>query len=834
MAIATRAVSNGVKSGGFASRLDLLSRDSTTYWIVLGAIATILSVVAAATLQMRREQSTVAERIERETREFREFVSHSGLLVGVSLDRTRENVSAAIKAAASQPLTSPLRMPDATVMNLIALNQNGEVYGDINGTPSQVEDVSRTDLFQRLLAQPNAPYVTGSFESRTLGSTSLAIATRPANPADPIYFTLVNTSKLAASLADIRGRRPEHLFIINRYARPVSSTQSGAAASALLSEVLSSLPPGISSSPLVRPLEHEGVRYIASAMQIPGYDLRVVSISRAAEIAAGWTDYLPLWSIMIIGPSLLGAALSWALLNQMEQAQRSRSALRRTEERFELAVSGARCGIWDWDVPNRKMYWSGAMNGLLGLGPQPRVIPLDDLEKRLHPEDIGALRTIENTILRGAEHYDASFRIRHEDGHFVWIRAKGQAYRTLRAEHPRLSGIALDISDQKHAAERLSVTERVLKAAFENAAEAFALWDQEGRLILCNRRFLDFYGLSEAKLGDPRTRLLSRVVQQDHAADGSPLELIDFGGSTGTVELQRVDDRWLLVSERKATEDARIMVATDITALKQHEDALQQSHQQLQEQTLKLGEIAIKLEREKQRAEEGSRSKTEFLANMSHELRTPLNAIMGFSDAMRNAVLGPLPPRYIGYANDIHASGASLLRQIDEVLNMARIEAGQMELNFAPTDLKSLVIDSAHEIEDKARAAGITLRMQLRDLPAVRADRQAIREVMSNLLSNALKFNATSGYITIETRMLGDQASVWIHDTGVGIAPENLTRVLKPFERIEKAVKASKKGGTGLGLAASNGIIARHDGRLSIESETGIGTSVFFTLPLAA
>jgi two-component system cell cycle sensor histidine kinase PleC len=188
----------------------------------------------------------------------------------------------------------------------------------------------------------------------------------------------------------------------------------------------------------------------------------------------------------------------------------------------------------------------------------------------------------------------------------------------------------------------------------------------------------------------------------------------------------------------------------------------------------------------------------------------------------------------VGYARDIHTSGEALLRLIDEVLNMARIESGQFELSFAPTDLTALVEDATIEIEEKARAAGITLRTQLRDLPAVRADRKAIREVMSNLLSNALKFNASSGYITIETRMLGDLASVWIHDTGIGITPENLPRVIKPFERIEKATKASKTSGTGLGLAASNGIITRHGGRLTIESEAGIGTSVCFTLPLAA
>lgn len=828
MANATHAAAAGFRTGGSATWFPRLSGDSTTYLIILGAIATILSVAAAATIQMKREQMTAAERIAFETRQFEQFVSHSGTLAAASLNRTRQIIDNAVRTT-----TVPVSVPDPLVQNLIALRGDGVVYWDRNGIPQQPATFAGNPLYERLLARQDAGYVAGAFGASSTTPGPLAIARRAADDPNLIYIAVLNTRKLAASLQELRGARNDALFIVDSAGNSIVRTVRNSTPAALLPFAQKALPPFVANSPVTRLFEHDGKNYSVSATQIPGYDLRILSITHAAEALSSWIDYLPLWSIMIFGPSLLGAALAWALLNQMEQTARSRSALRRTEERFELAVSGARCGIWDWDVPNRSMYWSGAMSALIGTGQQPRVIRIDELEGRLHPEDRDSLRNIEQDILSGSDNYDQSFRVRHEDGHYVWIRAKGQAYRTLRAEHPRLSGIALDISDQKQAAERLSVTERVLKAAFENAAEAFVLWDRDGRLILCNRRFMEFYGLTEAKLGDARSHLLARVRPQDLRKGETPLELFNLGGSTGTVELQRVDDRWLLVSERQATDEARIMVATDITALKKNEDALQASHRQLQEQALKLGEIATKLEREKQRAEEGSRSKTEFLANMSHELRTPLNAIMGFSDAMQNEVMGPLPPRYVGYARDIHTSGEALLRLIDEVLNMARIESGQFELSFAPTDLTALVEEATIEIEEKARAAGITLRTQLRDLPAVRADRKAIREVMSNLLSNALKFNASSGYITIETRMLGDLASVWIHDTGIGITPENLPRVIKPFERIEKATKASKTSGTGLGLAASNGIITRHGGRLTIESEAGIGTSVCFTLPLA-
>ncbi len=830
MASATQAASSISRPGKLGTRLQLGSRNGTATWIILGTVATILSIAAATAIQMRREHLLMAEQVEREIREFRDFVSLSGRLVGLSLDRTRQIVSATVRAA---PGTAAL-VSDPMLANVIATNTNGDVYWDKTGMPAQPWSLGSTPMLQRFLAQPEAPFVVGTIDLPDTTQATLALAMKAAGNADQINIAVLKADALASSLEKIRGQRTEGLFIVDGTSRTVAQTGKNSAPAVLLGEVLSTLPPGISSTPLSRELEHQGQSFMASAVQIPGYDLRIVSIARAGTIASSWIDYLPLWSVMILGPSLLGAALAWALLNQMEQTSRSNTALRRTEERFELAVSGARCGIWDWDIANGRMYWSGAMNALLGLGSQPRVIQVDELENRLHPEDRNTIHNIESTIRGGAGTYDESFRLRHEDGRYVWIRAKGQAYRTLRNETPRLSGIALDISDQKNAVERLNVTERVLKAAFDNAAEAFALWDRQGRLILCNHRFMEFYGLEEAKLGDTRESLIGRTTSPDTASIGAMLELHDHGGSTGTVELQQANERWLLVSERQATEDARIMVATDITALKQHEDALQVSHRQLQDQALKLAEIATRLEHEKSRAEEGSRSKTEFLANMSHELRTPLNAIMGFSDAMRNEVLGPLPPRYVSYASDIHHSGETLLRLIDEVLNMARIESGKHELQLTPTDLTSLVTECVGAIEDQATAAGITLRLKLRNLPPVLVDKGAICEVMSNLLSNALKYNSSDGFVTIETRQLGDKASVWIHDTGVGISQANLARVVKPFERLEKSTNSNKRGGTGLGLAVANALVAMHGGKLDIESEPGIGTSVYFTLPQAA
>ena len=823
MAMATQAAAGAPKRSLLDARVKLGTSSKTTFWIVLGTMATILSVAAAAAIQMRRDHIIALEQVEHDSQS---FVLVSGSVVENALDHARDTLIRSIAVApGSRAVTA-----DPAILNVVAINREGGVYWDRNGIPKQATQVSDTEIHQRLMAaSEGTQFVAGRFADAHFGSTGLALALRNPEVAEQTYLALIDTAFLSRTLGSLQGARPGSLILVDNKSRAIASTPVDRS---MLTEVISSLPPNVSTSPVLRYIERDGANYLATARLIPGYDLRLISIARAADALSNWYESLPLYSIMIFGPSLLGAALAWALLNQIEQTSKSDTMLRRTEERFELAVSGAKCGIWDWDVVNRRMYWSGAMNALVGRGKQPKIVSLDDVEKMLHPEDVGAIRSIENSIRGGAQQYDESFRVRHQDGQYVWIRAKGQLYRTLRSEIGRLSGIVLDISDQKSADQRVSTAERVLKAAFEHAAEAFVLWDREGRLLLCNRRFLEFYGLPDAKIGDSRAKLLAGVTSQDSTpGKDQPLEVYDYKSASGTIELQKAGNRWLLVSERRALDDARIMVATDITSLKQHEDELQLSRNQLQAQTVKLSDIAKTLEIEKLRAEEGNRSKTEFLANMSHELRTPLNAIIGFSDVMRNEMLGPLPARYVEYATDIHRSGQHLLHLIDDVLNMARIDSGGMQLDLSPVDLQALLSECLKAVEARATEANITFRLNLGQTTSVMADKRALREVISNLLSNAVKYNAKGGFITVETRKSDDGVAVWIHDTGVGIAQGNLHRVIKPFERLESSSNANRKGGTGLGLAVANALVEMHGGKLAIESEVDIGTSVYFTLP---
>ncbi|MCK6452982.1 MAG: ATP-binding protein [Alphaproteobacteria bacterium] len=239
----------------------------------------------------------------------------------------------------------------------------------------------------------------------------------------------------------------------------------------------------------------------------------------------------------------------------------------------------------------------------------------------------------------------------------------------------------------------------------------------------------------------------------------------------------------------------------------------------------------------KEEAELASRAKSTFLANVSHELRTPLNAIIGFSDVMVREILGPLPVgHYREYAQDIHDSGNLLLSLINDILDMARIEAGKFELHPEPISLDSLLRDVLRMIELRAKSKGLSLDVRAAaDLPALLGDRRATTQILMNLIGNAIKFTPKGGMVTVDAQQRGSDVVVAVIDTGPGIDRALLARLGRPFEQaddVEIDVTRENKG-TGLGLAISRALAERQGGHLSIQSEPGQGTTVAFTIPVA-
>jgi signal transduction histidine kinase len=234
----------------------------------------------------------------------------------------------------------------------------------------------------------------------------------------------------------------------------------------------------------------------------------------------------------------------------------------------------------------------------------------------------------------------------------------------------------------------------------------------------------------------------------------------------------------------------------------------------------------------KAEAERASSQKSDFLARISHELRTPLNAILGFSDVMRTQRFGAVGnEKYLAYANDIHASGRHLLSIVSDLLDLSKVEAGKLELDFMAVNLEEVVDYALNLLKDEAGAAGVILRKSLpANLPRVVGDQKTLRQIMINLLSNGIKYSNAGGEVLISATM-GDSGALTLRvkDTGIGMSEAEVEEVLKPYGRIENA--ARQRQGTGLGLPLTKSLVEANRGRFSISSKTGEGTLVEILFP---
>ncbi len=234
------------------------------------------------------------------------------------------------------------------------------------------------------------------------------------------------------------------------------------------------------------------------------------------------------------------------------------------------------------------------------------------------------------------------------------------------------------------------------------------------------------------------------------------------------------------------------------------------------------------------RAKEANRAKTEFLANMSHELRTPLNAIIGFSEVIEHEILGKAAsnPKCVGYARDINNAGCHLLNVINDILDIAKIEIGRLELDEGVFDLENNLDSCVKLLAEQAGKNGVALtRTTPVPLPNFRGDEKKFKQVILNLLSNAIKFTPEGGRVTLEAEVEeGGALCVAVIDTGIGIAPEDLAKVMAPFMQVE-SVHSRKYEGTGLGLPISRALTELHGGELLLTSKVGAGTTITARFP---
>ncbi|HXX84932.1 MAG TPA: ATP-binding protein, partial [Casimicrobiaceae bacterium] len=227
-----------------------------------------------------------------------------------------------------------------------------------------------------------------------------------------------------------------------------------------------------------------------------------------------------------------------------------------------------------------------------------------------------------------------------------------------------------------------------------------------------------------------------------------------------------------------------------------------------------------------------SQHKSEFLASMSHELRTPLNAIIGFSEVLIEKLFGELNDKQADYLKDIHSSGIHLLTLINDILDLSKVEAGRMELEPSTFEVSAAVTNAMTLIRERAQRHGIALGQQVdAKLGQIVADERKFKQILVNLLSNAVKFTPDGGRIDVLARREDSQAVIAVHDTGIGIAPEDQAAVFEEFRQVGRDY-TKKQEGTGLGLALTKKFVELHGGKIWLESEPGKGSTFTFTIPL--
>ena len=457
--------------------------------------------------------------------------------------------------------------------------------------------------------------------------------------------------------------------------------------------------------------------------------------------------------------------------------------------------------------------------------------------------DIPKLRELLETILPEKTSFD-NYEVEHNFatiGRRVMLLNARQIERAMGKERIILLAIE-DITERKEIEAGLEKTRKelaIIKKTADEASEfaesvintvreSLISLDQDLRVVTVSRSFYDLfkvkpeetvgqliYDIGNKQWDIPKLReLLETILPEKTSFDNYEVEhnFATIGRRVMLLNARQIEQTW-------GKERIILLAIEDITERKEIEAGLGKAHEELKELTTELKRAA--------------QVKSEFLANMSHELRTPLNSIIGFSEVLYDETFGPLNEKQQKYANNILTSGKHLLLLIDQILDMAKVEAGKMGLAISSLPMKGLLNEISLLLADMIGKAKIEMLLEIaEDLPNIEADDLKVKEIIYNLLSNAVKFTPKGGKIGMRAKKDDSEIEIVIWDRGIGIAPENMEKIFEGFFRVDTPYSRVAEG-TGLGLPISKKLAELHGGKLSVESEgLNKGTSVRVTLPI--
>ncbi len=554
-----------------------------------------------------------------------------------------------------------------------------------------------------------------------------------------------------------------------------------------------------------------------------------------------------------------------AIRTDITSRKEAEKIIQEAQERFSLAVAGSNDGIWDWDIANNSIYYSPRWKSMLGYEEHELTRGFIEWEERIHPEDREyAVKALEDYLEQRAPEYDVEIRLRHKDGHYVWIRDRGKALRRPDGTPYRMAGAHTDITERKQNEALIATRANQLEtvAAVSTAASTVlnpdALLNQVVNLAKSrfNLYHAHIYLLDEnwntLLLASGAGQVGAQMVESGHAIDINAERSLVARAAREKQPVMINDVRneadFLpnpLLPETRAEMAIPMIVGDRVLGVfdVQSNQINAFSKEDANIYATLASQIAVALQNARLYQEQAAtvtqlreldRLKSSFLANMSHELRTPLNSILGFTEVMLEGLDGPLTPNMNNDLKLINKNGQHLLNLINDVLDMAKIESGKMNLIIEKFNLHEIFEEVISITSPQAGEKKLTLKVDTEsDVDVeINADRTRLRQVMLNLLTNAVKFTE-KGKITIRAIREGNNVLISVKDTGIGIPPSELEAIFQEFTQVDSST-TRKVGGTGLGLPISRKLVEMHGGKLWAESSgvAGEGSTFFVFMPI--
>ncbi len=496
---------------------------------------------------------------------------------------------------------------------------------------------------------------------------------------------------------------------------------------------------------------------------------------------------------------------------------------RESEERYALVTEAIHEGIFDWNLVTGAYYLSPRYKEVLGYRDDELSNDAESFFGRIHPEDSARMAETVDRYNHDLtkDRFSDELRLKHRDGTYRWVVSRGRIVRDHDGAPVRIVGAIGDMTDRLESAAKLEASEKRLRDTINSLFGFVGLFTPDGKLIDCNGTALEEAGLRpENVLGkpfwetvgwnnNPQEQTQVREMMQRAAAG----EVVRF--ETTVVELDQqqmiIDFAFRPLRDEQGNVRNIIGHGVDITARKQAE---------------------AELVKAKEDAETASRAKSEFLANMSHEIRTPMNGVIGLTEILLETSLDSEQREYLTL---VQHSAAALLTIINDILDVSKIEAGKMSLELRDLNLRDVVLDILGGLKVSANAKGLDLICDIHSsVPAVvRGDPGRLRQVLTNLIGNAIKF-CDHGQVSVAIERCEDIPGTLhfsVRDTGIGIPAEKQAMIFEAFTQVDGSF-TRRFGGTGLGLTIASRLVGMMGGRIWVESLEGQGSTFHFTARL--